>query len=215
MDSGSGIVKRIDICDPSHVWLTADWHLSHGGSAAGMAPIRRMGRPYGGCDEARERLIATAQDAISTEDDMLIILGDLVALDVTDGTLPEVLDDLPVGRTHLVLGNHDEGVSEGAWRNLLGEGNVHDGLELILPDIENETHDGHPLCFVCFHYPLKTWKGERFGNAHLHGHLHAFQSYNDWQRAQHRRRYDVGIDANGYGLVRLSDLLSYMGILDS
>lgn len=204
-------MRHIDIREPERVWLTADWHLSRDGSAQGMDPIRRMGRPYSGCGEIRRHLIGATGESVN-EGDMLIVLGDLVALDVHDDSLDEILDGLPECDTHLVLGNHDEGVSEGAWRMRFGDGNVHDCLELVLPDIENEAHDGSPLRIMCFHYPMETWKGERFGNINLHGHLHAFRPYNEEQRSRGKRRYDVGIDANGFAPVRLSDILSFMGI---
>lgn len=203
-------MMRLAIDDPRHVWLTADLHLAPEGGRTGTQTIRRSRRPFDGCWEARERILDGIRQVVGTGD-ILVILGDVVSLDVTDDNVESVIGDLPRQDSWLVLGNHDANVTEGKWRSLFGEGRVGDYLEIVVTTMENDT-DGYPLRALCFHYPLSAWNGDRFGNLHLHGHNHFDAGYNDLQRMMGRRVYDVGVDANGFLPVRLSDILTHMGV---
>lgn len=199
----------LTIEDPSQVWMTSDLHLASDGNELGLATIRNAGRPFRGNGEARERLTLAARDAVG-ETRTLIVLGDLIEGDVTDSSVDVAIEGMPRHDTWLVRGNHDMGVPMRKWEEAFGKGRVYDYLEIVIPSIENDSHDGHPLRILCFHYPMMLWDGDRFGNVHLHGHTHLDKSYNRANSAMGVRRYDVGVDANGFRPVRLSEILDVM-----
>lgn len=197
--------------DPRHLWVTADLHLAPDGGRYGEETIRRSGRPFRDCADERSSLSGSIGRLVG-EQDTLVVLGDLVSRDVTDDDMEDVIRGIPRHDTWLVVGNHDVGVSVGKWESVFGTGHVCDYLQIVVPCMENDSHDGTPLRVLCFHYPMMAWDGERFGNAHLHGHTHYRVEYNDRQREMGIPRYDVGVDANGFAPIRLSDVLDRMEI---
>ena len=83
--------------------------------------------------------------------------------------------------------------------------------------------------FVLSHYPMLDWDRMYHGSYMLHGHIHSWPAgdaakfvgprfvthehgllgYNGWNRANGIRRYDVGVDANGYAPVSMDDIVAF------
>ena len=103
-------------------------------------------------------------------------------------------------RVHLVPGSHD--------------------ADWPLPDRSDTCILEPPICkvkdidgrlIILSHYPLMDWRGMRHGSWHLHGHIHSprtgdVATYNELNLLQGLRRYDAGVDANGYAPVSLDDV---------
>ena len=48
------------------------------------------------------------------------------------------------------------------------------------------------------------------GAIHLHGHQHNMPAYNRQQARKGLRRYDVGVDANGYKPVSIESIIKFI-----
>lgn len=51
------------------------------------------------------------------------------------------------------------------------------------------------------------------GSLHLHGHIHSDGEYNCDMEYQGIRKFDVGVDANGFVPVSLQDIVTFMGVI--
>ena len=82
-------------------------------------------------------------------------------------------------------------------------------IRLILFPLDGDYHEltvGKDF-FVFCHYPFVEWNRQRHGAYHLHGHQHNHSDYNLRQRKEGLRRYDVGVDANGFTPVPLEKIV--------
>jgi len=204
-------MMKLEVFDPYRIWVTSDFHLSPEEGRCGESTISESERPFASCSDSNRHMVDEVCRLVPAED-ALVILGDLVSLDVTDSNVEAIIAGVPKRHTWLVLGNHDANVSQSKWEDAFGSGHVGDYLEMTVAGMENDGHDGTPLRVLCLHYPMLEWAGDQFGNVHLHGHSHNRAAYNGAQRDVGRRVYDVGVDANGFRPVRLSDILGYMGL---
>lgn len=111
------------------------------------------------------------------------------------------------GQIRLIPGNHD---NSKFLRDLYGLVHDQSGLtpkhwdrkpKLFIENqlteiklIENRSGGDviHPV--VLCHFPLLVWNKAHYGAIHLHGHSHGLGRYPD-----NNRRFDVGVDAVGYG----------------
>lgn len=56
---------------------------------------------------------------------------------------------------------------------------------------------------ILFHYPIDSWDRARHGSIHCHGHCHGtFNKYNIG-----RRRFDIGVDVEGFKPVSLDEII--------
>lgn len=60
------------------------------------------------------------------------------------------------------------------------------------------------------HYPMLSWPRSHYGSIMLHGHIHADESYNLSNRDNGIKRYDVGVDANGYMPVSIKQIKAFL-----
>ena len=63
--------------------------------------------------------------------------------------------------------------------------------------------------FVMMHYPMLSWPKRNSGSIQLHGHIHARADYNEGNRAEGIRRYDVGVDANNFYPVSVKQVIDF------
>lgn len=161
-------------------FFTSDLHFYHANV------IGFCNRPYGSVEHMNQSLIDNWNNVVS-EQDHVWVLGD-VSFGTYDQTV-EVLNQLR-GVKHLVVGNHDrkgraDKLFNRDWSNHFVDRNDYIRVKI----------DGRK--FALCHFPFASW--ER-GYINLHGHWHKPAGYENKYR-----QYDVGVDANNYTPLILSD----------
>ena len=162
----------------SNIWYTSDHHFGH------YNIIRMCNRPYQSTDEMDADLVAKFNARVKP-DDTVYIVGD-VAMHQPSGL--RALDQMN-GKKHLIVGNHDCN----KIKNWPGWISVREYVKIS---------DGG-VSVVLFHYPIHSWDGQYRGTIHLHGHSHSPKP----QHMFRTNRFDVGVDANLFEPVSLSELL--------
>src|SRR4051794_35467534 len=138
-------------------------------------------RPFGSVSEMNETLIERWNGRVNSEDEVWH-LGDFASSVKVAQALLARLN----GRKHLVTGNIDSrGLRDLNWAS------VQAYPELML--------DGRML--VLCHYPFRTWNKMHRGSVNLHGHSHG-------RLTPLKQQFDVGVDAQGFQPVLLSELLN-------
>lgn len=156
-------------------------------------------------------------------DDELWLLGDLCHPNVK--SVAALRAALPCERVHIVIGNHDSGAK---FLTCGGFASVD-----YYAQVGKVAREGYK--FVMSHYPMLDWDRAYHGSYMLHGHIHSLpavadgapqdadggwprdkahggmgvRGYNDALRAQGIRRYDVGVDANGYAPVSAEQIVAF------
>lgn len=170
------------------IYFTSDLHLGH------ENVIRFADRPFQNVSDMNRSLIAN-YNALVRDDDTVYILGDLtykVNVEEADRLISKLN-----GRKILIKGNHDRKYDESLFEKIL----IYDELS---------EYGGH---FVLMHYPMLEWKRSHHGSIQLHGHIHSRgMEYNLECKKNGVRRYDVGVDANGYYPVALTTILDFMNM---
>lgn len=166
------------------IYFTSDLHLSHSGI------LQMCGRPFADIEEMNRTLIENINARVK-QHDTLYLLGD-IAFKSTVEEANRMIAQIK-GKKILIKGNHDK-----RYDPALFEG-IYDFLEVNL--------NGHPISLM--HYPMVEWPKSHHGSLHLHGHQHNKPEYNQEQKARGKFRYDVGVDANHYCPVSLSEILKF------
>lgn len=207
------------------IWLTADLHLGH-------TNVLRHRLGFRSIKQHDRTIIRNINERVSMTDD-LWILGD-VAFRVDSQQVAEYMHRINCRNIHLVRGNHDKDWHAG--RALETErGSVAcpfvttDNLTFLrMPEAEM---GGVQVKVTLCHYPLSDWPAHGSGrDLMLHGHIHSAPAradgsfdeptldpnqrhgivgWNAWNRAHGLRRYDVGVDANGYAPVTVAEVLRF------
>ena len=104
------------------------------------------------------------------------------------------------GIKYLIRGNHDRFVDNEAWQQYSW--------------VFRWAKDYHELVwnnqkFVLFHYPVEEWADYYKGAIHLHGHQHNKAVYNHQQKQAGIKRFDVGVDANGFVPVGIEAIVRF------
>ena len=68
------------------------------------------------------------------------------------------------------------------------------------------TISANGLHISLMHYPMLSWPRSHYGSIMLHGHIHSDGSYNRDNMETGIKRYDVGVDANGYMPVSIKQI---------
>lgn len=175
------------------IWFTSDLHLNH------RAVIRMCERPFDSMEEMNRKLIENINKKVK-KNDTLYILGD-VANKGTIDSVNELLTSIECKNIILVEGNHDRQYDLTMFREIHKLTEIHVGT--------SGTNHSITLC----HFPLMSWYKSSHGSIHLHGHIHSKSNmYNDEMKLQGIKRYDVGVDANGFYPVSLKEILKYIGL---
>lgn len=170
------------------IYFTADLHFDH------EKIITACHRPFHNAEEMNEKLIQNWNQRVQPEDDVYI-LGDVTmkGAELAYACLSQLR-----GRKYLILGNHDAFARNRTWESYAFTFEwVKDYAEL---NWQNER-------FILCHYPFLEWDNMYRGAIDLHGHQHNLPEYNKRQRKLGIRRYDVGVDANGYKPVSIEEIL--------
>ncbi len=172
------------------IYVTADLHFFHDNI------IRHCNRPFRDANEMNEKLIQN-WNSLVTQGDEVFILGDVTMKGPDQAFF--VLSRL-VGKKYLIRGNHDNFADNDEWQQYQWVFEwVKDYFEL---KVDNQV-------FVLCHYPFAEWNQQRRGSIHLHGHQHNRPDYNLRQRQEGMRRFDVGVDANGFAPVSLQKIINF------
>ena len=196
-------------------FFTSDLHI-------GDKTIARW-RGFGQEVAAHDAMVLSRLAARLGEDDELWILGDICK--PTVAMARSVREAIPAGRVHVVIGNHDTGSK---FRTAGGYVSVD-----YYDQVGKERRDGYK--FVMSHYPMLDWDRAYHGSYMLHGHIHSLplarpgeqglpfpadhdesgfgmRGYNEWCRSYGVRRYDVGVDANGYRPVTAEEIVDFFTV---
>ena len=151
-------------------------------------------------------------------DDELWLLGDLCRQNVASAQALRAA--IPCEQVHVIVGNHDAGPK---FETCGGFASVD-----YYAQVGKVTREGYK--FVMSHYPMLDWDRAFHGSYMLHGHIHSLptecadglpapqdrahggfgmRGYNEWNRAQGIRRYDVGMDANAYRPVSAEQIVAF------
>lgn len=122
-------------------------------------------------------------NSVVSPNDTVYILGDVFFCQPSEAA--QILSRLN-GKKHLVYGNHDKQIKSNR--------HVQQYFEVIHPDLYEKKIEDH-FVTMC-HYPMMSWNKSFHGSFQLHGHIHGKQPFTGQMR-----RYDVGVDANGYAPV--------------
>ena len=186
------------------IYFTSDLHLGHENA------IGFTNRPFSNVEEMNVCLIDNINASVEKSDE-LWILGDF-AYKVNKEAVRVFRNKILCRHVHLVYGNHD--------KNYEGD-HIFQSVQHYK---ELKTEYG---CFVLFHYPMMEWNAAHYGSVHLHGHIHSTGEYNERILKSNYcdrfpdghisgtddlnlRIYDVGVDANNYRPVSLSEIAEKM-----
>lgn len=167
------------------IYFTSDLHFGHANI------IRLCNRPFDSVHEMNDVIIKRWNAVVHKNDDVYI-LGDFTLSKDKDKAL-SFISQLN-GKIHFVRGNHD------AWMKHFTNGE----LDIIGDYCEISYNDRQ---FILSHYPFAEWNHFYRGAYHLHGHQHNNEDYNFDNVMNGFRRFDVGVDANGFTPVSIEDII--------
>lgn len=201
-------------------FFTADLHI-------GDKAIARW-RRFASTVAHDEALIAGINDRVGIEDE-LWLLGDLCHPNLASVRL--LRESIGCRHVHVIIGNHDK---RSVYETLVREEGLFESVGSYA-EVGKVRRDGYKFCLS--HYPMLDWNRAIHGAYMLHGHIHSqpadeepfepapgmdgrphdatrdgmgMRGYNAWCRDQGIRRYDVGVDANGYRPVSAEEIVSYL-----
>jgi len=168
------------------VYFTADMHFGH------RAIINMQSRPFESVEEMNRVLLQNFNSVVH-KDDTVYILGDICHhMKIEDAD--ELIRKMH-GKKYLIIGNHDKKYDPRLFEDIR--------------DFMKVSVDG--CNFALMHYPMLSWPKKSSGGYQLHGHIHARMEYNEANRAEGIRRYDVGVDANNFFPVSVKQIKDFFG----
>ena len=174
------------------IYFTSDLHFYH------KKIIHHCNRPFKDAQEMNETLIQNWNSLVKPNDEVYV-LGDVTMKGPEQAFA--ALSRLS-GIKYLIKGNHDYFVDKEGWEQYSWVFRwVKNYYELTWENQE----------FVLFHYPIAEWNDYYKGSIHLHGHQHNLAVYNHQQLQAGVKRYDVGVDANGFSPVSIETIIKFFG----
>lgn len=171
------------------IYFTSDLHLGHENI------IRLKDRPFSSIKEMDEAIITNYNSVIKPKD-TVYLLGDL-AHRSEPAEVNKKLARLN-GKKTLLIGNHDKYKEYDA--------------KLFEEICDYKFIAAQKVRIALMHYPMLAWERHHHGSLMLHGHIHSTGEYNEANRAEGIRRYDVGVDANHFFPVSLDEILEFFEI---
>ena len=192
-------------------YFTADLHL-------GDKTIAQW-RGFGDDLAAHDAMILSRLNERVKPDDELWLLGDLCTPRVDNVTA--MRKAIACRTVHVVVGNHDS-------RSKFVTCGLFASVEYYA-EVGRYRRDGYK--FVMSHYPMLDWDRAYHGAYMLHGHIHSLppeptapgelpapqasreggmglRGYNERNAEMGIRRFDVGVDANGYRPVSADEIIA-------
>ncbi|MBX9847424.1 MAG: metallophosphoesterase [Xanthobacteraceae bacterium] len=160
----------------SRTLFTADLHLCHEGI------IRLCARPFASVAEMNGSL-TRIWNAVVGPDDRVFVLGDFAHRAADTAKLRALFDRLN-GRKALIIGNHDDGVTQSLpWESVA--------------QVAGVTVDGQRVWMS--HYAHRSWPGKPRGTWQLFGHSHG-------RLPGTSQSCDVGVDCWGFAPVTVAQI---------
>ena len=195
------------------IWFTSDLHFGH----PNILTLGH-GRPFDSQDQMESYLIDAINDRVSCADE-LWVLGDFYMRATYEKVRP-YLERIVCPNVHFVRGNHDRKYQQPKRSGLFKTVTDYHELMIVSEPCGRA---------VLSHYPMLDWNWMYHGSYMLHGHIHSLADrgaqkylgplfathehgrvgYNEWNRANGIRRFDVGVDANGYAPVSWVDIVDF------
>ena len=166
------------------IYFTADMHFGH------RTIISMQNRPFGSVEEM-DRVLLQNYNSVVRKEDTVYILGDIchhMSIEEADSLIKKLN-----GKKYLIKGNHDKNYDPRLFTD------IQDFLKISV--------DGNH--FSLMHYPMLSWPKKGSGGYQLHGHIHARMDYNEANRSEGQRRYDVGVDANNFFPVSSKQIVEF------
>lgn len=168
------------------VFFTADMHFGH------RAIINMQNRPFESVEEM-DRILLQNYNSVVRQNDTVYILGDIchhMKIEDADNLIRKLN-----GKKYLIVGNHDKKYDPRLFEDI---------KDFMKISVEGRN-------FALMHYPMLSWPKKSSGGYQLHGHIHARMEYNEKNRAEGIRRYDVGVDANNFFPVSVKQIIDFFG----
>jgi calcineurin-like phosphoesterase family protein len=199
--------------DQKSIFFTSDWHIGHG------AVLDFDKRPFTDLDHMHRVLINNYNSTVP-ENGLSYFLGDcgLCKADILQNFMSKLNNSTKV----LILGNHDSGMNSMYAKGfdvVLNSAIIYIGKNRVsmshcpLPGVFREDITG-----MKGGREGENWHGEfknqRFTNHdltvdyHIHGHIHS-GAHNNTPKSTHNQ-FDVGVAANGYRPVSISEIESWI-----
>jgi calcineurin-like phosphoesterase family protein len=173
------------------IYFTADTHLGHANI------IRHCNRPFATAEEMDTNLISRINDRVKPND-WLYHLGDF---SFRGGNPAEYRTRIHCRNMIMILGNHDpihaNGTAKPDFAALFRE--VHSLLRITVQ------LNGAARRIVLCHYAMRIWDRCHHGAWHLFGHSHGGLADDP-----NSLSWDVGVDANGYAPLSVSEIAAIM-----
>ena len=166
------------------IYFTSDLHLGHN------AVINMQNRPFADADEM-DRVLIVNYNSVVHKNDTVYLLGD-ICFRIGVDRANELIASMN-GKKYLIKGNHDKKYDESLFEE------VRDFM----------TISANGMNIALMHYPMLSWPKSRHGSFMLHGHIHSDGLYNFSNLEAGIKRYDVGVDANGYYPVSLNQIENF------
>lgn len=201
-------------------FFTADLHI-------GDKAIARW-RRFATVEAHDQALLSRINRRVGAQDE-LWLLGDLCHPNLA--SVRALRSAIACEHVHVIIGNHDK---RSLFETLMHEEHLFESVGYYA-EVGKVQRQGYKLCLS--HYPMLDWNRAIHGAYMLHGHIHSqpaddeawelppgmegrphdntrdgmgMRGYNAWCREQGIRRYDVGMDANGYQPVSVEEIMGYL-----
>ena len=167
------------------IYFTSDLHFNHANI------ITLCDRPFRSVEEMNKTMINNWNSIVKKNDDVYVLGDFIMGKNVEDAK--NFISKLN-GKIRFLTGNHDKWIK-----------NFHDKNFELLGDYHEITYEGRK--FILCHYPFEEWNHFFRGAYHLHGHQHNKEDYNIQNINDDFRRYDVGVDANDFIPVAITEII--------
>lgn len=195
---------KITLDKGQKLWFTSDTHYHHANICSATTkwtnPVTI--REFKTLEHMDAMLVGNINEMVG-QDDILFHLGDWSFGGFEK--IQELRDKIVCKNVHLILGNHDQHITNNreGIRNLFSSVNKY--LELSV-----KWNVGTPLMgqqtFVLMHFPIASWNDMARGAIHLHGHVHLSPKH----RIGPGKMMDVGCDGNVLYPIEMRTVLSLM-----
>lgn len=194
---------KITLNNGQGLWFTSDTHYNHSNicSATTKWNDPSTSREFKSLEHMNNTLVSNINEKVG-QDDILFHLGDhsFGGFD----KIQEFRDKIVCKNIHLVLGNHDDHISNNKENIQSLFSSVQHYLKLDIKIPNGRLMVNHS--FVCMHFPIASWDNMNHGVIHLHGHVHLPKHL----RIGKGKSLDVGVDGNDLNPYSLDEVLNLM-----